>query len=111
MTPSESPNAPANRFAWSTRGSPGERAVQQFLLVAERQLAWAGGGAAELAVIAWLRGIVPLTASELDRHRWPPTVVLPEAGVAGSPGRGRWARDRRIWGDPVDDYPPERDGR
>ena len=42
-----------------------------FLGVAESHLADVGGGLAEVAVGAWLRAMVPFTASELDQHRWP----------------------------------------
>jgi hypothetical protein len=83
--------------------------VQRFLAVAENHLAHAGGGAAELAVLAWLRGLVPLTASELDQHRWP-------AGAAREVSRASRTHTPPVrWGtpydDPVGDLPPERDGR
>jgi hypothetical protein len=54
--------------------------VELFLDVAGGALARAGGGPAEAAVIAWLRGLVPLTGRELDGYRWAPTTPPPVRG-------------------------------
>jgi hypothetical protein len=77
-------NSAVCRYPWNKWGTGNARTVQHFLNVAETHLTHAGGGSRELAVVQWLREMVPLSASELDAHRWP---------TAAETWRRRW----RLW--------------
>ena len=110
---SDSPPAPANRFP--SNAPAGSETVQRFLEVAEQQLPHVGGRQAELAVLAWLRGMVPLPAHGLDQYRF-----IGPCAAAKQPAElcHHWARDRSWVRDRGEDagggdatLPPERDGQ